>query len=178
MEVSDDILPELCRRIGARGTNKRMKVINEFVKDHPETSLRQVTMKFSNITTKTLPACVPPPEKHAGRAFCFFLRPRYYHLLPEDERPDEWKKYAKEDEVVWKEECKTKAKDKAKKEQKIKDMMEDASKLQASETESMDVSLDFSTATSSVANTTGFLDGEETEDDEPVKKKKKKRKIH
>lgn len=56
--------------------------------------------------------------------------------------------------------------------------MEDASKLQASETESMDVSLDFSTATSSVANTTGFLDGEETEDDEPVKKKKKKRKNH
>ena len=52
MSVPDDLLPEFCKRIGAEGTNERMKVINGFVKDHPKTSVRQVTLKFSELVTK------------------------------------------------------------------------------------------------------------------------------
>ena len=95
MSVPDDLLPDFCRRISAKGTNERMKVINGFVKDHPKTSVRQVTLKFAELVTKEKPDCVETPEKKAGRAFNFFLRPKYYHLLPDDERPQNWKMYAK-----------------------------------------------------------------------------------
>jgi len=95
MSVPDELLPELCRRIGANGTRNRMATINNFVLDHPTTSIRQVTLKFSQVTTKELPPCVPAPEKHKGRAFNFFLRPRYYHLLPDEQRPLNWEKYAR-----------------------------------------------------------------------------------
>ena len=40
MAVPEEVLPELCRRIGANGTHERLKLINEFVKDHPMTSIR------------------------------------------------------------------------------------------------------------------------------------------
>lgn len=95
MSIPDNLLPEFCRRIGANGTNERMKVINEFVKDYPKTSVRQVTLKFAELVTKEKPDYVEALEKKAGRAFSFFLRPKYYHLLPEDERPENWEKYKK-----------------------------------------------------------------------------------
>lgn len=95
MSVPDDLLPDFCRRIGARGTNERMKVINSFVKDHPKTSVRQVTLKFAELVTKDKPDCVEALEKKSGRAFSFFLRPKFYHMLPENERPENWEKYAR-----------------------------------------------------------------------------------
>ena len=95
MSIPDELLPEFCRRIGANGTNERMKVINDFVKDYPKTSVRQVTLKFAELVTKEKPDYVEALEKKAGRAFSFFLRPKYYHLLPDNERPDEWEKYKK-----------------------------------------------------------------------------------
>ena len=97
MSVPDELLPDLCKRISAGGTRKRMDTINDFVRDYPSVSIRQVTFKFSEITTKDLPGCVPEPEKvkGKGRAFRFFLRPRFYHLLPESERPAEWEKFSK-----------------------------------------------------------------------------------
>ena len=55
MSVPDELLPDFCRRIGAHVTRKRMPTINAFVKDHPEVSIRQVTFKFADITTKDLP---------------------------------------------------------------------------------------------------------------------------
>lgn len=94
MAVTDEGLRELCQIIGPQGTNERMRVINDFAKAHPETSVRQVTIRFGEIVTKYLPACVEPPEKKAGRAVTFFLRPRLYHYLAENERPLNWEKYA------------------------------------------------------------------------------------
>merc|ERR1719223_229620 len=107
MAVPDELLPDFCRRIGAKGTRKRMDTINEFVKDNPSVSIRQVTFKFAEISTKDRPECIPKPEKPKGkgRAFTFYLRPRFYHLLPQDERPADWQKHAKLDEILWKEEC-------------------------------------------------------------------------
>lgn len=129
MSVPDELLPDFCRRIGAHVTRKRMPTINAFVKDHPEVSIRQVTFKFADITTKYLPGCIPKPEKPKGkgRAFTFFLRPRFYHLLPENERPPEWEKYAKQDESLWDEECQKKKEDEARKDKNLKDMMENKS---------------------------------------------------
>ena len=94
MSVPDELLPELCEKIGANGTRERMKTINDFVMAYPKTSIRQVTMKFSEITTKELPKCIPQPEKAKGRAIHFFLRPRFYKLLSKESRPENWEKFA------------------------------------------------------------------------------------
>jgi len=164
MSVPDELLPDFCKRISAHGTRKRMQTINDFVKDHPSVSIRQVTFKFAEITTKTLPGCIPKPEKTKGkgRAFTFFLRPRFYHLLPEDERPNDWEQYAKEDEILWKEECQKAKEEKDKKDQKMKDLMADnAVKPQTSEQDSID------------KPDGSFADDDETEDEEPVMKKNK-----
>lgn len=126
MSIPDELFPEFCHRIGASGTSERMKLINKFAEDNPSISVRQVTMKFSDITTRTLPGCVPPPEKKSGRAFLFFLRPRYYNSLSESERPDDWEKYAHEDDVLWKEEKRQEEEEKQLREKKVKGMMEDA----------------------------------------------------
>jgi hypothetical protein len=95
MAVPEELLPDLCSKIGAQGTNKRMQVITDFARENPSTSARQVTFKFSELVTRDLPKCVPPPEKRTGRAISFFLRPRFYHYLPANERPSDWEKYAK-----------------------------------------------------------------------------------
>ena len=97
MAVTDELLPELCRRIGANGTNKRMKTIEDFSRDFPGASVRQVTFKFSEITTRERPICIgdKPERSGSGRSFDFYLRPRLYNLLPEEERPPDWEKNAK-----------------------------------------------------------------------------------
>ena len=137
MSIPDELFPDFCRRIGAHGTGERMKLINGFVEAHPSISVRQVTMKFSEITTRTMPSWMPVPEKK-GRAFMFYLRPRFYHLLPEDERPENWQKHASDDEVLWKEEKLQKEKEKNQKDEKMKSMIEDSGKsAPASEAESV-----------------------------------------
>jgi len=114
MAIPEDLLPHLCRKIGAHGTRKRMQTIEDFCKAYPTVSVRQATFKFADITTLTRPACIPEPPKPKGkgRAFLFLLRPRFYHLLPENERPLDWEKYAAEDEILWKDECKKAIKEK------------------------------------------------------------------
>jgi hypothetical protein len=96
MSIPEDLLPHLCRKIGACGTRKRMQTIEDFCKEFPAVSVRQATFKFAEITTLNRPACIPEPPKPKGkgRAFLFLLRPRLYHLLPENERPNDWEKYA------------------------------------------------------------------------------------
>jgi len=96
MAIPEDLLPHLCRKIGANGTRKRMLTIENFCNEYPSVSVRQATFKFAEITTLTRPACIPEPPKPKGkgRAFLFLLRPRLYHLLPENERPNDWEKYA------------------------------------------------------------------------------------
>lgn len=106
MSIPDDLLPEFCRRIGAHGTGERVNVINKFVEDNPAISIRQVTLKLSEITTRERPPWVPEPDKKQGRAFMFYLRPRFYPLLPENERPEGWQDAAEEDERKWEEEKK------------------------------------------------------------------------
>lgn len=101
MAIPDDVFPEFCRRIGAQGTGERMKLITQFAEEHPTVSVRQVTLKLGEITTKEMPACVKPSDKKTGRAFMFYLRPRFYKYLPAEERPDGWEKYAEMDEKAW-----------------------------------------------------------------------------
>lgn len=183
MAVTDDLLPELCRRIGASGTNKRMKTIEDFSRDFPGASVRQVTFKFADITTRDRPACIEakPERTGPGRSFDFYLRPRLYHLLPPDERPSDWERYAKEDELRYKAELAEKGEEKGKKDKPTKNT-NNSSKSSvasvASETDSID---NMSVGASEVgsAEQSEPDDGEETEEehvDEPAKKKKTRKK--
>jgi hypothetical protein len=94
-----------------------------------------VTFKFADITTKDRPECVPKSEKPKGkgRAFIFYLRPIFYHLLAKEERPEDWERYAKEDEVIYKEEKRKAKEEKAKKDKNMKDMMDITISSQAEE---------------------------------------------
>ena len=67
---------------------------------------------------KERPSCVPEPAKKTGkgRSSTFYLRPRFYHLLPEEDRPEGWEEAAQDDEVRWQQEC-VAAKAKAEKKQ-------------------------------------------------------------
>lgn len=124
MSIPEELFPEFCRLIGAHGTGERMKLINDFVEENQSVSVRQVTMKFAEVSTKTRPECIPEPEKKSGRAFMFFLRPRFYHLLPEDERPDRWEFYKAEDEALWKKEEEERKRAKELKAQELKEKKE------------------------------------------------------
>jgi len=117
MSMPDSLLPEFAALIGANGSNQRVEIINGFARNHQSVSARQVTMKFQEVATKDRPACIPPPEKTKGkgRSVTFYLRPRFYHLLPEEDRPDGWEEAAKEDEVLYKKQCDDAAKAKAEK---------------------------------------------------------------
>lgn len=174
MAVPEEVLPELCRRIGANGTHERMKLINEFVKDHPMTSIRQVTIKFSEVVTKDLPACISPPEKRSGRAFNFYLRPMYYYMLPESERPDEWEKHMLEDEIRAKQQSKLKAQVVDFKESKIKALMDDAKSVSESKSSQISDNDSMSYATSFNHVNYDSIEGKER----PLKKKKSSKKHH
>jgi len=89
--VSDEILPELCKRIGVNGTSSKQKLIKKFVDDFPNTSVRQATIKFSEIVTKTIPRWVSPPQQKRPLHHVY-LKPAYYSLILEDDRPIGWRK--------------------------------------------------------------------------------------
>jgi len=129
MALPERLMPEFCGLISANGTHKRNDVINDFIARHPGTSARQAMIKFTEMTTKDRPTCVPLPGKKIGkgRAVFFYLRPRFYHMLPDAERPDGWEAESMADEVLWQEECEAKAKKKAAGDKKLKAMMEDKS---------------------------------------------------
>jgi hypothetical protein len=104
---SSQLIPELCRRISANGCFERAAVINRFIEDYPSVSQRQISFKFSELTTKEKPACVPlqkPLTKKVGRVFMAYLRPRFYKLLPESERPADWERHAADDDVLFQKE--------------------------------------------------------------------------
>jgi hypothetical protein len=109
MSIPEEHFPDFCRRISANGTGQRMNLINKFSEENPTISVRQVTIRFGEVTTKDRPACIKAVEnkdrkKKVGRAFTFYLRPRFYKYLPPDQRPDNWETYAEMDEKAWKEE--------------------------------------------------------------------------
>jgi hypothetical protein len=140
MSIPDDVFPDFCRMISPAGTSERTKLVNDFVEQHPTISMRQVNMKLSEITTRNRPECVPephvsgPPKK--GRAFHFYLRPRFYRFLPPSERPPEWEKYAEQDEQLWLEEQAKKKE--AKKEKDSASKKEDAADIAAGGDETED----------------------------------------
>ena len=109
MSIPDDLFPLFCQRIGANGTHERAKLIDQFVEEHPTISARQVTIKFGEITTRDRPACVPEFERKSGRAFIFYLRPKFYKHLTPDHRPDKWEEYMELDAKAWEEEKVAKA---------------------------------------------------------------------
>lgn len=154
MSIPDDAFPDFCRRIGPYGTGERMKLINQFAEDYPETSIRQVTLKLGEITCKEPPACVDMTGRKV-RAFMFYLRPRFYkHLHPED-RPDNWEKFADFDDKLWEME---------KEQKRLK--KEKAMKKAAEAMDGESVSSDRLESASNVSpSVNGDDDGEETEDD-------------
>jgi hypothetical protein len=127
MAMPEHLLPVFARRISANGTSQRMDVINGFTKDYPETSARQATIKFTDLTTKDRPACIPPPGKKSGkgRQVTFYVRPQFYHMLPEEERPNGWEEAAQADEVLYVQERESKAKARAERDQKMRALMSD-----------------------------------------------------
>ncbi len=127
MAMPDHLLPVFARLISANGTSQRMDVINGFIKDHPETSARQATIKFTELTTKDKPSCITMPDKKTGkgRQVTFYVRPRYYHMLPDEERPTGWEEAAKADEVLYVAEREAKAKARAERDQKMRSLMTD-----------------------------------------------------
>lgn len=101
------LIPELCRRITANGTFERVAVINRFIEDYPSVSQRQIAFKFTELTTKEKPECVPMQKlqiKKSGRVFMAYLRPRFYKMLPESERPANWEHHAELDEAQYEQE--------------------------------------------------------------------------
>ena len=136
-----------------------MNLINQFAEEHPNISVRQITIRLGEITTKDMPKCITQPtqKKGVGRAFMFFLRPRFYKYLPEEDRPQEWERYAEEDERKWQEE-----KEAAKAESKASSVTADS----ASEVNSLPAN--------GVSPSVLDEDEEETEDEgEPVTKRLK-----
>ncbi len=127
MAMPEHLLPVFARLISANGTSQRMDVINGFIKDHPETSARQATIKFTELTTKDRPSCISLPDKKTGkgRQVTFYVRPRHYHMLPDEERPDGWEEAAKADEVLYVAEREAKAKARAERDQKMRALMTD-----------------------------------------------------
>jgi hypothetical protein len=124
MSIPAELFPNFCRRIGAVGTAQRMKLINKFVEDYPDISVRQVTMKFTDITTKDCPPGITPPEKKSGRAFQFYLRPKFYkYLSPEDKKPENWETLMAEDAVLFAKEQVEKKTEQKVKDQQMKEMM-------------------------------------------------------
>lgn len=168
MSLPERLLPEFCRRISAGGTVLRVDVINGFCADHPATSARQATMKFAELTTKDKPSCVaePPKKTGKGRAVRFYVRPRFYHMLPEEDRPEGWEEEAQADELLWQEEREAEAKAKAKSDQKIRAMMDNKSGESDGEGTHNSTSEMNSTLTSFTGN-----DSDE-ESDRPMKKMK------
>eukprot|EP00587_Corethron_hystrix_P001491 CAMPEP_0113309202 /NCGR_PEP_ID=MMETSP0010_2-20120614/7346_1 /TAXON_ID=216773 ORGANISM="Corethron hystrix, Strain 308" /NCGR_SAMPLE_ID=MMETSP0010_2 /ASSEMBLY_ACC=CAM_ASM_000155 /LENGTH=1329 /DNA_ID=CAMNT_0000164419 /DNA_START=73 /DNA_END=4062 /DNA_ORIENTATION=+ /assembly_acc=CAM_ASM_000155 len=146
MAVPDELLPELCSLITAFGTNRRNHIINDFARSHPSSSNRQVTKKFAELSTKIRPSCVPEPAVKGGRAIMFYLRPRFYKLLNQADRPENWKQAAEEDEILWRKEQRE-IKDALTKTNIVSSIEDVASKSQTSEV------------------TAEIADGDETEED-------------
>lgn len=168
MSLPERLLPEFCSRITANGTNQRMDIINGFTKNHPETSARQATIKFTDLTTKDRPPCVPPPGKKIGkgRSVRFYLRPRFYHMLPEDERPDGWEEAAQTDELLWQVEEEELVKAKVESDIKLRAMMGD----KAAESDGEGTHNSMSEMNSTMTSITGADSDEESE--RPAKKPK------
>ena len=97
MSIPEELFPEFCQSVTANGIWERQKLVNDFVADHPTISMRQVGLKLAEITTRDRPACVPEPANKVGRAVTFYLRPRYYKYLREDQRPPDWERFAEAD---------------------------------------------------------------------------------
>ena len=169
MSIPMEIFPEFCRRIGATGTAQRMKLINKFVEDYPDISVRQVTMRFTDITTKDCPPGITPPEKKSGRAFQFYLRPKFYaYLTADDKKPENWEKLMADDEILFVKEQEQKKLDQNSKAQQMKDMISETASVKSATSDAGDVS--------EVAMAADE-DGDETEDEactgEPPLKKGK-----
>jgi hypothetical protein len=156
-------------------------VINQFVEDYPTISARQVTLKFTEVCARSRPECVSPEtttpkKKKMGRTFMFYLRPCFYqHLAPED-RPENWEKYAIEDEKLWQleqEEAKTTTKSSIDPSSPVEEKSNSRESRAESVTSDVAPASGAQSATSSVADDDGGVDvdvdvdiGDETEEDE------------
>jgi len=101
MAIPEDLFPVFCQFVTADGVWKRENLVEAFVNSHPLISMRQVSIKLADITTRNRPACVGPPTGKTGRAVVFYLRPRYYKYLRPEQRPPDWERYAEADEVLY-----------------------------------------------------------------------------
>ena len=104
MAIPDEVFPEFCRHIGSHGTSNRTKMIHKFLDDYPDVSNRQVNIKFTEVTVKEPPKGLKLSIKKTGRAFHFYLRPRFYDKLPEEDRPEDWEMHMRKDQAAWQQE--------------------------------------------------------------------------
>ena len=106
MSVPEELLPEFAKLIGVDGTNMRNDIINDFTASHPNTSARQVTIKFAEMATKNRPetAKEAPKQGGRGRAVWYYLRPIFYYLLDESERPEGWEEAVRVDKALYEKE--------------------------------------------------------------------------
>jgi len=168
MSIPAELFPQFCRRIGAVGTAQRMKLINKFVEDFPDISVRQVTMKFTDITTKDCPPGITPPEKKSGRAFQFYLRPKFYkHLGPEDTKPENWEHLMREDAVLFSKEQEQKKTEQKTKDQQMKDLISETASTKSQTSDGGEAG-----GGASVAEDDGDETEDETTGEPPLKKSK------
>jgi SWI/SNF-related matrix-associated actin-dependent regulator of chromatin subfamily A member 5 len=169
MSIPDEAFPDFCRRIGPFGTGERMKLINQFAEEHPETSIRQITLKLGEITCKEPPECVDMTGRKV-RAFMFYLRPRYYKFLYPEDRPEDWERYAEEDDLLWEnekeEERLKKEMAKQQKSQKPSNGEADAEAVDGESVASDRLETASNVSPSVTGDGDGDSDGDETEDDE------------
>jgi uncharacterized small protein (DUF1192 family) len=169
MDIPEELMPEFCKQITAYGTFERAKVTTEFVAAHPTISMRQVTIKLSEITSRDRPDCIPENKIKSsagkkGRAFICYLRPCCYKYLPDDMKPPDWERYAKADEILYQEELAKAAAYKRKKRPPSGDVDGDT-------TSNADLGSNTDLASNNAnagSNGDNGYDGEETEDDDDM----------
>merc|ERR1740124_1744980 len=81
-------------------------------------------MKFTECTTKDCPPGINPPEKKSGRAFQFYLRPKFYsYLRAEDHKPANWEELMLNDKILFANQKEQKTLERKNKDKQMKDMM-------------------------------------------------------
>ena len=132
LRVTQEHWGELAIAIGPGGTNHRKEIISAFYANHTETSERQINELYGSMVVRQKPECIPPHEKPSNnKQMWHYLRPHFYSLIPEDQRPPNYEELAAADKLVYEAEeqkkalrvATSRAKERAKK-QKQKDMME------------------------------------------------------
>jgi hypothetical protein len=116
-------------------------------------------MKFTEITTKDCPTGITPPEKRSGRAFQFYLRPKFYsYLRPEDRKPENWEELMAKDDILFAQEEEQRILELHTKAQTMKDMISETASTRSHTSDNADPDM-------MDVTTTGAGDDDDEEED-------------